>query len=178
MLAFILSLFCVCIRLRVYTFVRALSASNHHITSDMQPRTFPCMQENVVRFARVVCGLTVGPASPLFSSHSASPATEHRACPTRPRTQRRTEPERSAGSGFRPHSSGAVSGRVVQRVMVLIIYLRLAQALGRSSRVTGSHDSGGDGEGSGAGRPGELGDGLTKHLDSVDGCKGEGYVWG
>lgn len=62
--------------------------------------------------------------------------------------------------------------------MVLIIYLRLAQALGRSSRVTGSHDSGGDGKGSGGGRPGELGNGLTKHLDTVDGCEEEGCMSG
>lgn len=60
----------------------------------------------------------------------------------------------------------------------MVINLRLAQALGRSSRVAGSHDSGGDGEGSGVGRPGELGDGLTKHLDCVDGCKEGGVVWG
>lgn len=61
---------------------------------------------------------------------------------------------------------------------MVVINLRLAQALGRSSRVAGSHDSGGDGEGSGAGRPGELGDGLTQHLDCVDGCKEEGWCLG
>lgn len=54
---------------------------------------------------------------------------------------------------------------------MVVVNLRLAQALWGSSSVAGCHDSGGDGEGSGAGRPGELGDGLTKHLDCVDGCK-------
>lgn len=63
-------------------------------------------------------------------------------------------------------------------VVVLMINLRLSQALGRSSRVAGSHDSGGDREGSGAGRPGELGDGLAKHLDCIDRCKRRGVVWG
>lgn len=87
-------------------------------------------------------------------------------------------------NGRRGRASGYIvllldrEGLCAERVMVLMIYLRLAQALGGSSRVTGSHDSGGDGEGSGAGRPGELGDGLTKHLDSVDGCNEEGCASG
>lgn len=138
------------------------------------------MRTCVVRFARVVCGLTVGPPCnpPLFFSQlgvtgDGAPALSHSA--PEPRAH-----GTGGGGGVQatvPHGSRADLGRNWVVVVVVMIYLRLAQALGRSSRVAGSHDSGGDGEGSGAGRPGELGDGLTKHLDCVDGCKEGGVVW-
>lgn len=139
------------------------------------------MRTCVVRFARVVCGLTVDPPCnpPLFFSQlgvtgDGAPALSH------------SEPEHRAhgtGGGGGVWAIGRtalvlIRGGLDGWVVVVVINLRLAQALGRSSRVAGSHDSGGDGEGSGAGRPGELGDGLTKHLDCGDGCKEGGVVWG
>lgn len=144
------------------------------------PHTFPCMQEHVRPFRRRGLWPDRGPCIPaVFLALGVTGDGAPALVPLGPGpngTRNR--------NGRRGQASGPIvllldrEGLCAERVMVVIIYLRLAQALGGSSRVTGSHDSGGDGEGSGGGRPGELGDGLTKHLDSVDGCKEEGCVSG
>lgn len=148
----------------------------HHTISTSH--TCPMLDHACERVARVVCGLTVGPpcnprcfSRTLGVTGDGAPALSHSA----PERRAHGTGEDGRGSGYRSHGVWCLLFGKDWVMVVVVINLRLAQALGGSSRVAGSHDSGGDGEGSGAGRPGELGDGLTKHLDCVDGCKEEGW---